>query len=154
MAKEKTKAVAKPKTGRPTKYNEDLHPKLAMLLAEKGLTIEDIATEMKVATSTVSKWLVEKPPFSEAVKIARQKADGEIERSLYELAHGYEYDVEKPMVVNGAVEIVQYRERIPPNPTAMIFWLKNRKPKEWRDRQEVTLDTTIEIKHTFDPGGI
>jgi len=28
-------------------------------------------------------------------------------------------------------------EELPPDPTSMIFYLKNRRPDRWRDKQEV-----------------
>jgi hypothetical protein len=31
----------------------------------------------------------------------------------------------------------------------MIFWLKNRKPKDWRDKQEVEQKTTLEAGDTL-----
>jgi hypothetical protein len=36
---------------------------------------------------------------------------------------------------------VPYTEHVPPDVTACIFWLKNRRPSEWRDVQNV--DTAI-----------
>jgi hypothetical protein len=53
---------------------------------------------------------------------------------------GYSHEVEKPMVIDKEVRIVTYTERMPPDTTACIFWLKNRNPEEWRDKvvQEMT----------------
>lgn len=97
---------------------------------------------MKISTSTFVLWQQNYPEFSIAIKEAREKADEIVEQSLYRMAKGYEHEVEKPMVVGDGlgeshVEIVKYTERLAPNTTAMIFWLKNRKPKEWRDKQEI-----------------
>jgi hypothetical protein len=36
---------------------------------------------------------------------------------------------------------VPFREYVPPDSTAMIFWLKNRKPTEWRDKQEIKMSS-------------
>ena len=40
-------------------------------------------------------------------------------------------------------EIVEHEEEmhIPADTTAQIFWLKNRRPKEWRERVEVETNT-------------
>ena len=128
--------------GRPTEYNPKYHIGWGKTLAESGKTVDQIADAFGVATSTVSLWLKEHKEFSEAITVGRTFSDSKVERALYELATGYEHDVEKPMVVSqgqgmgSEVEVVKYRERVPPNPTAMIFWLKNRKPKEWRDKQD------------------
>lgn len=128
--------------GRPSKYNDELHPKLIKALMEQGKTIPEACEEMGISTSTYWLWSTEHERFSIAIKDAKEKADANVEESLYRLATGYIHRVEKPMIVGDGlgeshVETVEYTERLPPNPTAMIFWLKNRKPKEWRDKQEI-----------------
>ena len=55
-----------------------------------------------------------------------------VENALLKAALGYEYDEVKE-TVNGTETTTKYAQ---PNTTALIFWLKNRKPKEWRDKQE------------------
>ena len=53
-------------------------------------------------------------------------------------AVGYSYDAEKIFCdKNGNVTKVPYREHVPPDVTAQIFWLKNRDPKRWRDAWQV-----------------
>lgn len=129
--------------GRPTKYNAQFHPLLAESLARNGLTNEQIAEKMGLATSTVSLWMNEHQEFSDALKRGREEPDDKVERSLYKLATGFEYEAEKPMVVSignnegSEVQLVKYRERVLPNTTAQIFWLKNRRPDRWRDKQEI-----------------
>ena len=56
-------------------------------------------------------------------------------RSLYHKAIGYSYDAVKIFMPAGATEPVYapYREHVPPDTTACIFWLKNRRQQEWRD---------------------
>ena len=52
-----------------------------------------------------------------------------VERSLYHRANGYSYDAVKIFCSkDGKVTKVPYREHVPPDVTACIFWLKNRKP--------------------------
>ena len=34
---------------------------------------------------------------------------------------------------------------VAPNPTAIIFWLKNRQPQKWRDKQEIKMEAEIGI---------
>jgi hypothetical protein len=62
-----------------------------------------------------------------------------VERSLYERANGYTYDAVKIFMPAGAKKPVYapYREHVPPDTTAAIFWLKNRDPAHWRDVQNV-----------------
>jgi hypothetical protein len=62
-----------------------------------------------------------------------------VERSLYERANGYTYDAVKIFMPAGAKKPVYapYREHVPPDVTACIFWLKNRDPAHWRDAWQV-----------------
>jgi len=65
--------------------------------------------------------------------------DNRVERSLYERASGYSYDAVKIFLPAGAKKPIyaHYVEHVPPDVTACIFWLKNRKPAEWRDAQQM-----------------
>lgn len=125
--------------GRPSKYNPETHLVIVQALAKRGLTLPQLAETLEVAPSTVSKWMVEHPEFSEAIKEAKDIADDMVEASLFQRATGYSAKAVKIFMPAGAKEptIVPYVENYPPDPTAMIFWLKNRKPKDWRDKQEV-----------------
>ena len=107
-----------------------------------GATDAEIAEKLGISVRTIQLWRKDNEELFRPLKAAKDEADEKVERSLYQLATGYEYDAEKPLVVsigNGksAVEIAKYREKVPPNTTAMIFWLKNRQPAKWRDKQEV-----------------
>ncbi len=130
--------------GRPTKYNPEVHLPQVELMAEMGLTVEQIADRLDVATSTVSKWMAEDAAFSEAIKRGRALSDERVEASLYQRATGYNHKATKIFMPAGATAPVYapYVEHTPPDPTAMIFWLKNRKPKEWRDRAEIEVEVT------------
>jgi hypothetical protein len=69
----------------------------------------------------------------------KAEADSRVERSLYERANGYTYDAVKIFMPAGAKKPVYapYREHVPPDTTAAIFWLKNRDPARWRDAWQV-----------------
>ena len=89
---------------------------------------------------TINAWKTRHVEFVQALKAGKTEADDRVERALYHRAVGYSHEVEKPMVVDKDVRIVTYTERMPPDTTACIFWLKNRNPEEWRDKvvQETT----------------
>lgn len=151
------KKTVKPK-GAPTKYTPAMCKK-AKELAEKGYYNQKIAEELGISNATLHNFMNAHPAFLDAIKQGKAIADEKVELTLYEMATGYSHRVEKPVVVGtgqgeSMVEIVEYTERLPPNMTAIIFHLKNRKPQEWRDKQEVEQVGSIEIKHTFDPQGI
>ena len=139
--------------GRPSKYSPEMVERYA-LLASRGLVDDEIALVLGVAKSTLSKWVTDYPEFSEARKKAKAIADEAVERALFERATGYEHPEDKIFQYEGEPVIVPTVKHYPPDPVAAIFWLKNRKPKEWRDKQEVQVDASVEIKHTFDPEGV
>jgi hypothetical protein len=131
----------KKKTGRPSKYNESI-PKQAEKLAKFGATDKDLADFFEVAESTINLWKEEHPEFSESLKRGKDLADGQVIKSLYQRATGYEHpdvDIRTVSVGGGISQIVETEivKRYPPDTTAAIFWLKNRRPQEWRDRQEI-----------------
>ena len=57
---------------------------------------------------------------------------------LYERANGYSYDAVKIFCSrDGEIIEAPYAEHVPPDVNACIFWLKNRRPQDWRDVQNV-----------------
>lgn len=122
--------------GRPTSYKSTF-PKQAAKLCALGATDREIADFFEVATSTLYLWKHTHPEFSEALKAGKAEADARVERSLYARAVGYEQDEVKIFMPAGAAEPVYapYRAKIAPDTTAAIFWLKNRDPENWRDKQ-------------------
>ena len=131
---------------RNSSYNPDLHPNWAWSLAIQGKTIKEIAEEFDVARSTLNKWIAENKELAEAVNDGRDTADAKVERSLYQRAVGYSYREKKVIQTvdkdgktrPARVEIVE--KVSPPDVTAQIFWLKNRKPSKYRDKQEVSVE--------------
>lgn len=142
--------MSSPKTGRKTKYDEKLHVPWAKSLALSGKTSNEIAQEMGVARSTLYGWMGAHPEFSDAIKYGKARADAEVVNSLYAKACGKAKRVTKRTreVLDpdkGKVTLKEVvEETIPPDTTAMIYWLKNRQPELWRDkpRQDDT-DTAV-----------
>lgn len=124
--------------GRPPKYNPEKHVPQVEELSGSGMTLAQIAIAMDLAVSTVCKWRDDHPEFSVALNRGKDATDDRVERSLYERAMGYSHPAVKIVVIAGKVVEAPYIERYPPDPTSMIFWLKNRRPAEWRERQEIT----------------
>lgn len=126
--------------GRPSKFKPE-YVEQARKLAQLGATDREIADFFKVAESTLNLWKGEHDAFSEALKVGKASADDRVEQSLYRRALGYEHDAMKIHVAgDGTITQVPYVERYPPDTTAAIFWLKNRRKESWRDvsRQEQT----------------
>jgi hypothetical protein len=71
-----------------------------------------------------------------------------VKRSLYQKAVGYSHESVKIYADPKTGDVVQvpYIEHFPPDTTAGIFWLKNRKPKEWKDKLDHELTGEVAIK--------
>ncbi len=127
---------------RPSKYKAEF-AKEAAKLCKLGATDAQLADFFEVSVSTINLWKVQHKEFSESVKVPKAEADEKVEQSLYRRAMGYEHDEVDIKVVAGALIQTPIRRYYPPDSTAMIFWLKNRKPGEWRDKQDVELSGTL-----------
>ena len=88
--------------------------------------------------STLYRWKHSHPEFCEALKLGKEAANATVQDRLYKRATGYTHNAQKIMQYEGRPVVVDYVEHHPPNVTACIFWLKNRQPELWRDRQEHT----------------
>jgi hypothetical protein len=124
--------------GRPSKYKPEFAEQAAKL-CKLGATDAVLADFFQVAVSTINLWKVEHPEFSESIKLPKAESDERVEQSLYMRAMGYEHDEMDIRVVGGELVQTPIRKHYPPDATAMIFWLKNRKPDEWRDKTDHTL---------------
>ncbi len=123
--------------GRPSKYKSE-YVEQASHLCRLGATDQEIADFFHVDNTTIWRWKSSFPEFCNALKSGKEAADERVERSLYHKAVGYTHDAVKIFMPAGAEKPVyaKYREHVPPDTTAGIFWLKNRRSDEWRDRSE------------------
>jgi hypothetical protein len=122
--------------GRPPIYRQEFIEQAAKL-CRLGATDIELADFFKVTRTTVTKWKNQHEEFAAALKAGKESADERVVRSLYARATGYEYDAVKIFCnKDGVVTKVKYRERLAPDTTACIFWLKNRRKDLWRDRPE------------------
>lgn len=122
--------------GRPTKYKPEFAAQ-AEKLCQLGATDADLASFFGVTNVTVWRWQAEYPEFCNAIKAGKAPADDRVERSLFHKAVGYSFNSEKVFQHQGEIVRAKTIEHVPPDTTAMIFWLKNRRPAEWRDKHEV-----------------
>lgn len=129
------------------KYEKWLEQEGLLLIegwARDGLTDEQIASNMGVSRSTLNSWKDKYPDILDSLKKGKEIVDRQVENALLKRALGYEYEEIKEKYEFGELsERIITKKQVAPDTTAQIFWLKNRKPKDWRDKQE-RLDNTAE----------
>lgn len=133
------------KVGRPTKFNENLTSKI-IEWTQNGKTVEQIAELLDINPGTLRNWWRANPEFFIAIREARQVADELVEASLFRKAVGYRY-TEEALSKDGPVPVQRLAH---PDTTACVFWLKNRKPEEWRDRSELGVGPVGQFDEEFD----
>jgi transposase len=109
--------------GRPSKYDLIINKTSLQLIRYwviKGCTEQEIANKLEIHIDTLIEWKKVKKEFSEALKAERGSADDMVEGSLFKKA-------------------------LAGDTTACIFWLKNRRVKEWRDKQDIEHSGDINI---------
>lgn len=122
------------------KYAEWLTPDGLTLLeqwAREGLTDEEIAKKLHIARGTLYKWMAQHGDIRDAIKKGKELPDAQVESALYRASVGYDYEetyTEVTEAANGGKRTVTrtYRRHMPPNVTAAIYWLNNRRPDRWR----------------------
>jgi hypothetical protein len=110
-------------------------------LSRLGATDDELADFFGVSVATITNWKHHHPAFFYALKLGKQAADDRVERSLYTRAVGYVHDDVKIFLPKGATTpeeavVVPFKRHVPPDVVACIFWLKNRRQSEWRDKHE------------------
>mgnify|MGYP003252132933 FL=1 len=115
------------------KYQKWIEPEGLLLIvgwARDGLTDEQISHNMGINTCTLYEWKKKYSNISEALKRGKEVVDYQVENALLKKA-------------------------LKGDTTAQIFWLKNRRPDKWRDKQNIEIskpidDTIKELEEYFD----
>lgn len=94
-------------------YTDVILPNLQMIegMFRAGATREDVADALKIGVSSFYEYQ-KRSELLEAIKNGERGATGNVVAALYKKA------------ISG-------------DTTAQIFWLKNKDPKSWRDKQEI-----------------
>jgi hypothetical protein len=123
------------------KINEWLKKDKLILLegwARDGLTDEQIAKNIGISRASLYEWKKKEVDIFDALKKGKEVIDFEVENALLKKALGYTITLNKQKVTkNGDVVDITEEVHVPPDTTAQIFWLKNRKKEQWREKVEV-----------------
>lgn len=139
------------------KYQRWLTPDGLMRLegwARDGLTDEQIARNCRISRQTLNEWRNTYPAISDALKKGKEVVDIEVENALLKRAIGYEYTETMVEESEDGFKTRRTKKFIPPDVTAQIFWLKNRRPEVWREKQvvEVSEESLAKAKEIL--GGV
>lgn len=134
--------------GRPTDYDPS-YDAIAEEMCMAGATDDQLAERFDVSQRTINRWKVAQPTFRQAIKDAKDVADERVKRCLYHKAMGIEYEELQPIKLKRVtyedgkrvkeeeyIELVPVKKFMPPDTTAQIFWMKNRKRQDWQDVQK------------------
>ena len=117
----------------------ELKDKLILIqgMARDGLTQQQIANNLGISIDTLIENKKKYSEFNDALKKGKEVIDFEVENALLKRALGYEYEEE---TYENGILTKKVKKQVPPDTTAQIFWLKNRKPNNWKDRVETDED--------------
>ncbi|EKA2551366.1 helix-turn-helix domain-containing protein [Listeria monocytogenes] len=130
--------------------------------ARDGLIDDQVAAKIGIARQTLYEWKKKYPVIDDALKRGKEVVDRHVESCLLKNATGYTYTEDVPMRIKKKyydeenrlcekeeVIVVKVSKQKQAETVAQIFWLKNRKPENWRDKQNVEHSGNIE--HTPNP---
>lgn len=124
------------------KYEEWRTPENLILVegwSRDGLSAEQIASNIGISRATLFNWKSKHLDFFDAIKRGREVADYQVENALFKRACGFEYDEVVTDVIEFAdgtqkKHVHKIRKTVPPDTGAAAFWLKNRRPDQWKDK--------------------
>lgn len=124
--------------------------------ARDGLTDEQIAANIGISRSTLNEWKKKYSDISDTLKRGKEVVDIQVENALLKRALGYKYkEVTREKMFNpetGEYELMTTKEvtkEVVPDTTAQIFWLKNRRPEQWRDKRDVSVEGEVNTNNPF-----
>lgn len=129
--------------------------------ARDGLTDEQIAANIGISRSTLNEWKKKYSDISDTLKRGKDVVDVQVENALLKRALGYtydevtrervlDYDPTTGQVTGSHMEVTKkVTKEVQGDTTAQIFWLKNRRPEQWRDKRDVQVEGEINTNNPF-----
>ncbi|MEG0366837.1 MAG: hypothetical protein RR585_08375 [Coprobacillus sp.] len=137
-----------------SKYVTHVLPKLELIEAwyRNGADDKNVADNLNVGYSTYLKYKNEYPDLKERSQVGKEEADLKVESNLFLNATGYTYEEEVPIkcknthyddrgkkVEEEHVVVVSVKKYAKPETMAQIYWLNNRNPKHWSQKQKIEM---------------
>lgn len=122
--------------------------------ARDGLTDEQIASNIGITRSTLFEWKKKYSDISDTLKRGKEIVDIQVENALLKRALGYQYKevkTEEYETEDGpGKRVTTTMKEVAPDTTAQIFWLKNRRPEVWREKQNVELSGEVKTTNPYE----
>ena len=139
----------------PTKFRPDRHPMIIQALASVGKNRDEIAALMEISRDTLYSWQKRWPEVKAALEHGAVEANAEIVASLFKRATGYEYEETRTAIIkrpDGTQEtrVEKVKKFVAPDTTALIFWLKNRLPDQFKDVNDMRHSGAVKVEHEED----
>lgn len=133
------KKLKRKPNGRPSKWGKIDPIKVAALAGKLGATDAELAAALDITPMSLGNWKRQNEKLFCTLKEAKAQADSKVVKSLYERAQGYSHKQVEFMIVKGKLRKIETIKHYPPDTTACIYWLKNRRPDDWADRSQHSL---------------
>lgn len=126
--------------GHPTKYDPKTTPQIVKEMCEKGLINTEIAQLLGITVTTFYEWQNKYPDLAKSIKAGKNVIDDKVAQALYNRTKSTMYtETTKERNAEGKMVITKkVKKYLPSDVTAQRFWLNNRRPKEYRERHEIT----------------
>lgn len=130
------------------KYETHVKPKLDLIAqwARDGAIERDIAKKLGVSESTFSGYKKAHQELMEMLTVNKEVADARVESALYKRAIGYEYDEVCTEDGPDGVKTKTITKQVAPDVTAQIYWLNNRRPDRWRNKQDISIEGASKVE--------
>lgn len=135
-----------------SKWETHVKDKLVLVegWARDGLIDEQIAKNLGIGIRTLYEYKEKYPQFSQSLKKGKEVVDIEVENALLKRALGYDYTEETiETLVDGSEKYKTVTKHMAGDITAQIFWLKNRRPDKWKDKNIVEHEGELKTEDPF-----
>jgi hypothetical protein len=145
------------KAGRKSRYKTHVEQRLQEIeqWCAEGFIETEICKKLGVSVASFAVYKNKYPELTESITKGRQISDFEVVKCLYKKCLGYEYEEVKATLEEGSKNkkrVEKTTKHIPPDTMAIRFWLMNRMPKSWRDKQHIEQNTNLNINPDNDLG--
>lgn len=109
----------------------------------RDFTYADICAKIGITGKTFCEWRRKYPEIDEALKEGKEIVDYKVENALLKVALGYKTTEVKTIIGppdrdgNRKMRVEKIEKELPPNPTAIMCWLNNRRPDRWKRNRDI-----------------